>query len=115
MKTAQASRPAIPVPREIAGLVSVMQKTFHSTEIWLFGSRARGTASADSDWDLLVVLDDDAAERLSNPELVWRVSRDSDVRSTILATTRQDLQDIWGFPNTLGYDLACEGIRLLVG
>ncbi len=34
----------------------------------LFGSRARGTADADSDWDLLVVVDDDLpAERVG-----WR-------------------------------------------
>ncbi len=28
-------------------------------EVWLFGSRARGTANADSDWDILVLLDTD--------------------------------------------------------
>jgi predicted nucleotidyltransferase len=41
---------------------------FQPRMIILFGSRARGEAAADSDYDLLVVVDDDTApERLS-----WR-------------------------------------------
>lgn len=28
-------------------------------EVWLYGSRARGTARADSDWDVLVLTPDD--------------------------------------------------------
>ena len=27
--------------------------------VWLYGSRARGTAHDDSDWDLLILLDED--------------------------------------------------------
>ena len=34
----------------------------HPTEIWLFGSRARGDARSDSDFDLLVVLPDGRPE-----------------------------------------------------
>ncbi|MBN9602031.1 MAG: nucleotidyltransferase domain-containing protein [Afipia felis] len=110
---AQTSRPTVPVPREIEGLVSLVRDTFHSSEIWLFGSRANGTARPDSDWDLLVVLDDNATDDLMNPELAWRISRAGNVPSTILTTTRQDLEEVWGLPNTLGYDLAREGVRLL--
>lgn len=33
-------------------------ESFAPVEIWLFGSRARGTHGPDSDWDLLVVLED---------------------------------------------------------
>ena len=28
-------------------------------EVWLFGSRARGTAKPDSDWDILILIDKD--------------------------------------------------------
>ena len=28
-------------------------------EVWLYGSRARGTAREDSDWDILVLTPDD--------------------------------------------------------
>ena len=30
-----------------------------SASLWLYGSRARGTARNDSDWDLLILLDED--------------------------------------------------------
>ena len=33
-----------------------------SASLWLYGSRARGTAHADSDWDLLILLDKERQE-----------------------------------------------------
>ena len=30
-----------------------------TASLWLYGSRARGTAHADSDWDLLILLDEE--------------------------------------------------------
>ena len=30
-----------------------------SASLWLYGSRARGTAQVDSDWDLLILLDEE--------------------------------------------------------
>jgi len=39
---------------------------FHPRRVILFGSQARGEAGPDSDFDLLVILDDDApADRLT--------------------------------------------------
>ena len=114
MTIAQDARPAIAVPAEIGALVSVVRETLRPSEIWLFGSRARGTARLDSDWDLLAVLDDDAAAELSDPVLAWRISRESNVPSTLLTTRRSDLEEMWGLPNTLGYDLSREGVRLIV-
>ncbi|MCR4826365.1 MAG: nucleotidyltransferase domain-containing protein, partial [Bacteroidales bacterium] len=31
-----------------------------NAEVWLYGSRARGTAREDSDWDVLVLTPDDS-------------------------------------------------------
>jgi uncharacterized protein len=39
----------------VAGLVDCLVKELAPQEIWLFGSRARGAARPDSDFDLLVV------------------------------------------------------------
>lgn len=48
--------------------------------VYLYGSRARGDASADSDWDLLIVTDDsiaskDSFEKYAYPftEIGWRL------------------------------------------
>jgi len=54
-----------PVPAE---LLSSIIAYFRPRRIVLFGSRARGDSGADSDLDLLVILDDDASPEL----LSWR-------------------------------------------
>ena len=51
-------RSAATVPAEL--LAAVVER-FDPIEVILFGSRARGDAGPDSDWDLLVVVDDKAA------------------------------------------------------
>ncbi|HEX8106203.1 MAG TPA: nucleotidyltransferase domain-containing protein [Kofleriaceae bacterium] len=47
--------PSVP-PEMIARIVEVL----HPEQVWLFGSRARGEARADSDWDFMAILADDA-------------------------------------------------------
>ncbi|RLD53566.1 MAG: nucleotidyltransferase domain-containing protein [Bacteroidetes bacterium] len=37
----------------------IVNQTNPNTEVFLYGSRARGTAKADSDWDVLILLNSD--------------------------------------------------------
>lgn len=46
----------------------------HPEEIWLFGSRARGTAGPESDWDLLIVVSDTATTPFDNK--TWSALRE---------------------------------------
>lgn len=103
------------VPEPLKPLVSRIVRDAAPLDIWLFGSRARGEAVIDSDWDLLVVLPDDADDTLLDPVFGWRLQRDSGVRADVLTATRGDLDAVWDVPNTIGYVLAREGIRLNVG
>jgi predicted nucleotidyltransferase len=48
----------------LAQIVACLISTYHPERIYLFGSHARGTAHADSDYDLLVVVRDDALASL---------------------------------------------------
>lgn len=102
------------VPEPLRPLVSRIIRDSDPLDIWLFGGRARGEARADSDWDLLVVLPDDVDDALPDPVFGWRLQRDSGVRADVLTATRGDLDAVWGVPNTIGYVLAQEGIRLNV-
>ena len=44
----------------IGQLSSLGREVLPSTaSLWLYGSRARGTAHSDSDWDLLILLDEE--------------------------------------------------------
>lgn len=110
-----STRPIIATPQEIGGLVRRVRDTLHAEEIWLFGSRARGDHREDSDWDLLAVLPDDSPAELMSPLATWNITRDHPGPITLLSTSRSELESIWGLPNTLGYDLAREGLRLSVG
>lgn len=81
-------------------------------QIWLFGSRARGTATAASDWDLLVVLDDDAPDSWLDPVAGWEIGRASGVRSDVVACRRSDFDEDKTTPNTLAFEAATAGVLL---
>ena len=51
----------------IATLVQNLQEALGAKlwEVWLFGSRAQGESSAESDYDVFVVMDADAEELLN--------------------------------------------------
>jgi predicted nucleotidyltransferase len=56
------------------GVIERIIEVLSPEQIWLFGSRARGTAGPESDWDLLVVVPDSAAMPLDNE--AWHALRD---------------------------------------
>jgi predicted nucleotidyltransferase len=64
------SRDNVCPPGALGRIVEVM----HPEEIWLFGSRARGTAGPESDWDLLVVVPDTASTPPDNE--TWSALRE---------------------------------------
>jgi len=64
------SRSDVCPPGVLGQITDVMQPE----EIWLFGSRARGTAGPESDWDLLVVIPDTASTPLDNA--TWNALRE---------------------------------------
>ena len=110
-----SSRPTIPTPIELRPVVQAVARGLQPVELWLFGSRARGDHRPDSDWDILAVLDDDALDAALDPLTAWEIARDLTVPVTLLTTTRSELASIWNLVNTLGYDLAREGVKLRVG
>jgi len=57
-------------PGVLGRIVDVMRPE----EIWLFGSRARGAAGPESDWDLLVVVPDSTSTPIDNA--TWAALRD---------------------------------------
>ena len=95
-----------------AALHEQLLARFQPVALWLFGSRARGASGPGSDWDVVVVVKD-RDEPLTDPVHGWRAAvsaRDAGIASTILVTTESSLRSIWGLPNTIGYDLAREGL-----
>lgn len=102
----------VAAPAELRPLLDAIRERMNPDSIWLFGSRARGDHTAESDWDICVALPDDAAPSLMDPIVGWELSRDLRIPATIVATSTSDLEKGWGSVNTLGYELARDARRI---
>jgi predicted nucleotidyltransferase len=95
-------------------LIDRIVSSWRPREIWLFGSRARGTADRDSDWDLLVVVPDDlAAIGFDDPMAIWKVKQGTGVRADVLVCRAGEFDEDRWTHNTIAYDAAVEGVRIL--
>lgn len=98
----------------IASLLDLITQELGPDAIWLFGSRARGEARPDSDWDLLVVVPDEReAMGALDSDLAWSLRKRSGVRADIIVCTATDFRDGSTTPNTLAYEVAHRGGRLI--
>jgi predicted nucleotidyltransferase len=80
-------------------------------EIWLFGSRGRGTHGPESDWDVLVVVPDDQPEDLAaRPGLV--ALRRAHVE--LFVVHRSNFEDAREVVGTLSHTASTQG-RLVYG
>jgi predicted nucleotidyltransferase len=74
----------------IADMTDRIARDFHPLRIILFGSHARGDATADSDVDLLVVLPE-APDKRQAAIAIRRVLRDLPVSKDIVVTTPDEI------------------------
>jgi len=82
-------------------------------QIWLFGSRARGDSSPDSDWDLLAIVPDcpDPAD-FDDPMTVWRLKREPGVPSDLVVYRASEFEEDRHVPNTLAHSTRLEGVLI---
>jgi uncharacterized protein len=92
-------------------LIERMVREWVPERIQLFGSRARGDAQRDSDWDFLVVVPE-ASSASTDPLVPWRLRRDTGVRADVVVYTAADFEAERAVPNTLAYEAACAGVAL---
>jgi predicted nucleotidyltransferase len=83
-----------------------------ATEVWLFGSRARGDHNADSDYDLLAVVPDDAPEGIDSPLAAFRIRRRSGAHADLLTARQGDFDEAKGVRSLLAHTIVSEGVRL---
>jgi predicted nucleotidyltransferase len=79
--------------------------------IQLFGSRARGDANRESDWDFLGVVPE-ASSASADPLVPWRLRRDTGVRVDVVVYTAADFEAERAVPNTLAFEAASAGVAL---
>lgn len=83
-------------------------------EIYLFGSRARGDASKDSDWDFYVIVDKDidfTTKRLVNLKIRRKLVK-LNIASDILIQSKKIIDERRNVKGYLNYYVFKEGIKL---
>ena len=71
-------------------IIRVLVAAYEPEQIFLFGSRARGDAGPDSDYDLLLVVPDHAPPERKRSKLAYRVLWGTGTAADVLVWTRSD-------------------------
>jgi predicted nucleotidyltransferase/HEPN domain-containing protein len=100
------------VDERLARLVAVIVDRLRPEEIWLFGSRARGDAHHDSDYDLFVVVPDHTPGEKTSLANTWELTRQASVSADILAFRRHVFAQERDLIGTLCYTVAREGVLI---
>lgn len=76
-------------------MIARVVEVLHPEQVWLFGSRARGEARADSDWDFMAILANDTPEQDLDLASVWPRLRDLRLRRVEVFTMTRGEFDEW--------------------
>jgi predicted nucleotidyltransferase len=110
-----SQRPVMPASNDedvLARLLSRIIEAMRPDQIWLFGSRARGGARANSDWDLLVVLPDDATDDDLDLMRAWQTVRDLRIPADVIPVRRSEFEEARDHAGTLVRTVVGEGKQI---
>ena len=107
-----AASVAIPHVAAIQTLLDRIVAHWRPLQVWLFGSRARGDATPESDWDLFVVVDDSTGDDELDPGVGRRLRRECGVRADVIPWRASEFVEFRHTPNTLAYSVANDGVLL---
>jgi len=78
----------VPEDPALDEIVRRLIASYQPLEVYLFGSKARGDSGPDSDYDLLVVVPDDAPPERKRSRLAYEVLRGTGRAADVLVCTR---------------------------
>jgi len=94
---------------DISAIAARIVEAVHPTRIYLFGSRAEGTARPDSDVDLLVVYDG-PLEYMDAQRTIRRALRPREFSLDLLITTSERFDRYKGVANTIAREVNEKGV-----
>lgn len=92
----------------VEGIVALV----HPEAVLLFGSRARDDNDEASDWDLFVILPDDALPGIARPSSLRRAAAPAKLPIHAVACRRGVFEAKRNDPNSLSHDVARDGVVL---
>lgn len=95
-----------------AALLDPVVAYFHPRRVILFGSQARGDAGTDSDFDLLVVVDDDTPAEKITLEAGVRARRGYDEPADVIPVRDETFRRMAGIPGTLSRAAILDGVTV---
>lgn len=95
---------------QLQDAISRLVEAYRPQAIWLFGSQARGDASPDSDYDLMVIVDDNADRQHRKSELAYRVLRSLGRAMDVAVWRRSAFQEQARSVTSLPATILSEGI-----
>ena len=98
----------------LSEVVRRLAEAYHPERIYLFGSTARGEAGPDSDYDIMIVVPDQAAKEFRSSDLAYCVLRGLRVAKDVLVWTRTEFQKRLHLKASLPSTVLREG-KLLYG
>lgn len=104
----------MPPRASLAEIVRRLQEAYQPERIYLFGSSARGDSGPDSDYDLMVVVPDDALPARRRSRLAYEVLRGTATAADVLVMTHSFFERRRGLQASLPGTVLREG-RLLFG
>lgn len=96
----------------LAEIVRRLVEAYRPERVYLFGSVARGQAGPDSDYDLLLVVPDDAPPERRRSRLAYEVLWSTGVAADVLVCTVSEFESRRHLPSSLSATVLREG-RLL--
>jgi predicted nucleotidyltransferase len=93
----------------LAEIVRRLREAFQPERIYLFGSKARGDTGPDSDYDLLIVVPDEASPEQKRSRLAYQALRGTRTAADVLVWTREAFDSRLHLPASLPAIVAREG------
>jgi uncharacterized protein len=97
---------------KLAEIVRRLIEAYRPLRLYLFGSHARGEAGADSDYDLLLVVPDDASPERRRSRLAYEVLRGTAAAADVIVWTKGDFEERLRVPASLPSTVEREGKQL---
>ncbi len=98
--------------KNLTEIVQKLKAHFHPSKIYLFGSRANGTAKSDSDYDLFLIIKDSAQTKIERMQEANQVLWGRSVSVDVFIYTEAEFNSFNDDINSIANTVSAEGLEL---